>query len=77
MLKKIMLGVGDNKAVKIYDADDKGQFKVGDKIKCKSWRQLRSLAFTLSSKGYGVAVNGFADMSDDILTIMALPIEGE
>ena len=47
--------------------------KVGDRIHCKDWRDLKRTALNLSAEGYGVTVVGFADMSDDILTITALP----
>ena len=46
---------------------------IGTRIKCKSWRELKNYAFSLSSEGYGVTVIGFADMSDNMLTITALP----
>lgn len=47
--------------------------EVGTRIKCKSWRELKNYAFNLSSEGYGVEVIGFADMSDNVLTVTALP----
>ena len=50
---------------------EENSLHVGDKIHCHSWRELRSLAFQLSSEGYGVGVIGFADMSDNVLTITA------
>lgn len=46
---------------------------VGDRIKCRNWKDLKVTALNLSGEGYGVEVIGFADMSDDILTITALP----
>lgn len=49
--------------------------QLGDKIHCKNWRDLKKTAFQLSSEGYGVEVIGFSDMSEDILTITALPEE--
>ena len=49
--------------------------QLGDKIRCKNWRDLKKTAFKLSSEGYGVEVIGFSDMSEDILTITALPEE--
>lgn len=49
------------------------EFKNGEKIHCKSWQDLRTTALCLSSKGYGVAVIGFSDMSDDILTVTEVP----
>lgn len=49
--------------------------QLGDKICCKNWRDLKKTAFQLSSEGYGVEVIGFSDMSEDILTITALPEE--
>lgn len=48
-------------------------FELGDRIRCRSWRELKSMALTLSSEGYGVTVIGFGDMSDNVLTITALP----
>lgn len=47
--------------------------EIGTRIKCKSWRELKNYALCLSSEGYGVTVIGFADMSDNVLTITALP----
>lgn len=47
--------------------------RLGDRIKCKNWKDLKRTAFALASEGYGVTVIGFGDMSDDILTITALP----
>jgi hypothetical protein len=52
-------------------------FEEGEKIHCKSWQDLRTTALCLSSKGYGVAVIGFSDMSDDILTVTEVPEEKE
>lgn len=49
------------------------QFHVGDRIKCRDWKDLKQSALEMSADGYGVAVIGFSDMSDDILTITALP----
>lgn len=51
--------------------------EVGTRIKCKSWRELKNYALSLSSEGYGVEVIGFADMSDNVLTITALPDKEE
>lgn len=45
-------------------------FTQGEKIHCKSWQDLHTTALCLSSKGYGVAVIGFSDISDDILTVV-------
>ena len=47
--------------------------QIGDRIHCRNWKDLRTIALKLSAEGYGVAVIGFADMSDDILTITDLP----
>lgn len=49
------------------------QLQIGDRIHCKNWRDLKATALQLSSEGYGVEVIGFSDMSEDILTITALP----
>ena len=51
----------------------KSDLGVGDRIHCKNWKDLRNTALNLSAEGYGVAVIGFADMADDILTITAIP----
>lgn len=53
------------------------EFTQGEKIHCKSWQDLRTTALCLSSKGYGVAVIGFSDMSDDILTVTEVPESAE
>lgn len=53
--------------------DRQNDFEVGDKIYCGSWKDLKNTALHLSAEGYGVAVLGFGDMSDDVLTITALP----
>ena len=45
--------------------------QVGDRIHCHSWKNLKQIAFALSSEGYGVSVIGFGDMSDNVLTITA------
>ena len=50
---------------------ERKEYEVGDKIKCKDWKDLRHKALLLSSEGYGVEVIGFSDMSDNILTITA------
>ena len=52
-------------------------YSVGDKLKCASFRELKSYALEISSLGYGVAVLGFSDMSDNVLTITAAPGGGE
>jgi len=48
-------------------------YEVGDRIHFDTWRELLNRAFALSSVGYGVAVLGFSDMADNVLTITALP----
>ncbi|MBR6507461.1 MAG: hypothetical protein IKT37_07680 [Clostridia bacterium] len=53
--------------------EDEIRLKIGDKLRCKSWKELKRIAFHLSSEGYGVQVIGFHDMSENILTIAALP----
>ena len=45
--------------------------KIGDTIRCKNGRDLKHTAFQLSSEGYGVAVIGYADIEDHVLTITA------
>jgi len=47
------------------------KINVGDKIHCKNVRDLKHTAFQLSSEGYGVAVIGYADIEDHVLTITA------
>ena len=49
------------------------EYKLGHKILCLSSRDLRLRALNLSSNGYGVAVIGFKDIDEHILTITALP----
>ena len=50
-------------------------FELNQKIHFRTWKELKKKAFQLSSLGYGVAVIGFNDMSENILTITALPEE--
>ena len=47
--------------------------EIGDRIYCKSHRDLKTTALHISSEGYGVAVIGFQDIDDNVLTITALP----
>ena len=47
--------------------------QLGDKIYCKNWHDLKRTAFRLSAEGYGVTCIGFAGISDNILTITAMP----
>ena len=56
---------------------DPAALNVGDKVECKNFKDLKNYALMLSSLGYGVAVIGFQDMSDDILTITAVPQGGK
>ena len=55
------------------NSDLKWAYQIGDRIHYHSFGDLRRSALVLSSVGYGVAVLGFDDMSDNILTIIALP----
>lgn len=55
------------------NSDLKWAYQIGDRIQYHSFGDLRRSALVLSSVGYGVAVLGFDDMSDNVLTIMALP----
>lgn len=48
-------------------------YQIGDRIQCKGWKKLKNKALQLASLGYGVAVLGFSDMADNVLTITALP----
>ena len=50
--------------------------QLGDKIQCKDNRDMRRWALNLSADGYGVALLGYHDIYENILTITALP-EGE
>ena len=50
---------------------------LGDKIHCKDNRDLRRWALQLSSEGYGVAILGYHDIYQHILTVTALPIGEE
>lgn len=47
--------------------------QVGDRIQCKDNRDLRKWALNLSAEGYGIAIFGFHDIYDHILTITDLP----
>lgn len=49
------------------------EYEVGDRIECVFDRVLKRTAFNLSSRGYGVAVIGLADIEDHVLTVTALP----
>ena len=51
----------------------KKQFDIGDRIRCKNWKDTKNTALKLASLGYGVAVLGFSDMANNVLTITALP----
>ena len=53
----------------------KGIFQVGQKIQCKSSRELKRWALNLSAAGYGIGVIGYHDLYDNVLTIMELPPE--
>ena len=47
--------------------------QIGDRIRCKNNRDLRHTAFVLSSDGYGIAILGYCDLMDYVLTITELP----
>ena len=53
--------------------DSQKQYEVGDKIECATFQKMKWMAFRLSSKGYGVAVIGLADIEEHTLTITATP----
>ena len=53
------------------------ELNLGDKIQCKDNRDLRRWALQLSSDGYGVAILGYHDIYQNILTVTALPIGEE
>ena len=67
--------IGGNMSLRRQKMIDRKNFdyKLGDKLSCKSWSELKRKAFQISSLGYGVEVIGFHDMSENILTITALP----
>lgn len=46
---------------------------IGNRIQCKSDRDLKNLALNLSSEGYGIAILGYHDLYEHVLTITALP----
>ena len=48
-------------------------YQIGERIQCNGWKKLKNTALQLASLGYGVAVLGFSDMADNVLTITALP----
>ena len=50
-------------------------FQIGQKLCFKSHKALMTMALYLSSEGYGVAIIGYHDMYEHILTITALPEE--
>lgn len=52
-----------------------GILALDDKIHCKNIADLRHHALLLSADGYGVAVVGYHDIYENILTITALPKE--
>ena len=53
--------------------EDRIHLMIGDRIRCKNWKELKKIAFQLSAEGYGVQIIGFRDMDETILTIAALP----
>ena len=56
---------------------DKNNICVGDKFHFSSFRELRTWALNFSAEGYGVAIIGYHDIHDNILTITALPEDKE
>ena len=60
----------------MVEYDTRG-LRLGSRIKCHNWKDLKNYALALSAEGYGVAVYGFQDMSDNVLTITAEPWEEE
>ena len=55
---------------------EKNNIGLGDKFHFASYKELRSWALHFSADGYGVAIIGYHDIHDNILTITALP-EGD
>ena len=52
-------------------------YQIGERIHFNTWEELKKAALTLQEKGYSPRVNGWEDMSANILTIMATPEEEE
>ena len=50
-------------------------YQVGDRIEYVFPAVLKRTAFNLSSRGYGVAVIGFRDIEEHVLTVTAVPEE--
>lgn len=50
-------------------------YHVGDRIECVFDRVLKRTAFNLSNRGYGVAIIGFRDIEEHVLTVTAVPEE--
>lgn len=51
------------------------RFQIGQRLQFNSHSKLMAMALYLSSEGYGVALVGYHDMYEHILTITALPKE--
>ena len=49
------------------------KYRLGERLSFTTWKKLLTKALALSCDGYGVAVIGFEDMSENVLTITALP----
>jgi len=48
-------------------------FEEGEKIHCKSHHDVLVTMLCLSSKGYGVALLGYSDTTDHVITVTAVP----
>lgn len=62
---------------KSMESNEREQLYEGQRLAFHSYGDLKRAALVLSSKGYGVAVLGFSDLSEHILTVTALPDKGE
>ena len=49
------------------------KLEIGQRIECITAQRLKRLALQLSCEGFGVAVIGFEDIEDHVLTVIALP----
>ena len=50
-------------------------FCIGERVQCKSYHDVLTTMLCLSSKGYGVAVFGYNDMTEHVVTVTEVPYE--
>ena len=50
-------------------------FCIGERVQCKSYHDVLTTMLCLSSKGYGVAVFGYSDMTEHVVTVTEVPYE--